>query len=46
MLRVVLTAIGTLLSAAAVIGAYLGLSALVLWTAGRLLPLAGRGRRR
>ena len=45
-LPVVAGAVGTLLVIAIIAGLYLGVSALVLWMTGRLLPLAGRGRRK
>jgi hypothetical protein len=45
-IRVAVMAIVTLLAIAGVVAAFVGLSAVVLWGAGRILPLAGRGRRR
>jgi hypothetical protein len=45
-LRVLVTGVGTLIALVVTIGLFVGISALVLWSTGRLLPLAGRGRRR
>jgi hypothetical protein len=44
-LRVLGGLIGTIVALAAAIAAYLALSSLVLYVAGRLFPLAGRRRR-
>jgi hypothetical protein len=45
-LRVILAAGGMLIAFALIVGAFVGISSLVLWATGRLLPLAGRRRRR
>jgi len=39
-------AVGTLIALAIVVALFVGISALVLYVTGRLLPLAGRGRRK
>jgi hypothetical protein len=45
-LRVLAAGAATLTALAIAVGLFVGVSALILYLTGRLLPLAGRGRRK